>query len=95
MPIKVLAGSNGDFRLDIDTDGVPEGEFLITAGGIERTVQIVLTEPTPTSTQRSPAITSTSENDKAQLLGRVTSVAINPLLFAFLTIVFFKVVEVL
>ena len=38
---------------------------------------------------------SASENDKAQLLGRVTSVAINPLLFAFLTIVFFKVVEVL
>jgi hypothetical protein len=57
--IKVTANSNGDFLLDIDTEGVPEGEFLITTGGIERTVQIVLTEPTPTFIQRSPAITST------------------------------------
>ena len=38
---------------------------------------------------------SASENEKAQLLGRVTSVAINPLLFAFLTIVAVKVLEVL
>ena len=37
MSIKVLADSNGDFRLDIDTDGVPEGEFLITADGINKT----------------------------------------------------------
>ena len=51
MSIKVTADSNGDFELDINTGGVPLGEFLITAGGIERTVQIVLTEPTsiPTS----------------------------------------------
>ena len=59
ISIKCIADPNGNFKLDIDTDGVPEGEFLITARGIERTVQIVLTEPTPTSTQRSPAITST------------------------------------
>ena len=38
---------------------------------------------------------SASENEKAQLLGRVTSVAINPLLFAFLCIVAVKVLEVL
>ena len=38
---------------------------------------------------------SASENEKALLLGRVTSVAINPLLFAFLCIVAVKVVEVL
>jgi hypothetical protein len=38
---------------------------------------------------------SASENEKALLLGRVTSVAINPLLFAFLTIVAVKVLEVL
>ena len=59
ISIKCIADSNGDFKLDIDTEGVPEGKFLITAGGIERTVQIVLTEPAPTSTQRSPAITPT------------------------------------
>jgi hypothetical protein len=38
---------------------------------------------------------SASENEKAMLLGRITSVAINPLLFAFLTIVMVKVMEVL
>ncbi|NQE52285.1 hypothetical protein C5S29_01730 [ANME-1 cluster archaeon GoMg3.2] len=37
MSINVLADPNGDFRLDIDTDGVPEGEFLITADGINKT----------------------------------------------------------
>ena len=50
MSIKVTADSNGDFALDISTDGVPLGEFLITAGGIEKTVEVVLTEPTPTPT---------------------------------------------
>jgi hypothetical protein len=59
ISIKCLADSNGDFSLDIDTEGVPEGEFLITAGGIERTVQIALTEPKQTSTQRFPASMST------------------------------------
>ena len=38
---------------------------------------------------------SASENEKAMLLGRITGVAINPLLFAFLTIVAVKVLEVL
>lgn len=38
---------------------------------------------------------SVSENEKAMLLGRGTSVAINPLLFAFLCIVTVKVMEVL
>jgi hypothetical protein len=37
---------------------------------------------------------SASENEKAMLLGRITSVAINPLLFAFLSIVAVKVLEV-
>ena len=38
---------------------------------------------------------SASENEKAMLLGRITGVAIYPLLFAFLTIVAVKVLEVL
>lgn len=38
---------------------------------------------------------SASENKKAMLLGRIISVAINPLLFVFLTIVVVKVLEVL
>ena len=38
---------------------------------------------------------SASENGKAMMLGRITSVAINPLLFAFLCIVAVKVLEVL
>ncbi len=38
---------------------------------------------------------SASENEKALLLGRAINVAINPLLFAFLSIVFFKVLEII
>ena len=38
---------------------------------------------------------SASENEKAMLLGRITGIAINPLLFSFLTIVIVKVLEVL
>jgi hypothetical protein len=38
---------------------------------------------------------SASENEKAQLLGRFTSIAINPLMVVFLCIVAVKVVEVL
>jgi len=38
---------------------------------------------------------SASENEKAMLLGRITGIAINPLLFSFLTIVMVKVLEVL
>ncbi len=45
--VKVIADSNGDFSLPINTEGVPEGEFLISAGGIEKTVYIGVT-PTPT-----------------------------------------------
>jgi hypothetical protein len=36
-----------------------------------------------------------SENEKAMLLGRITGIAIYPLLFAFLTIVAVNVLEVL
>jgi len=45
MTIKVIADSNGDFTLDISTEGMPIGEFLITAGGLEKTVYIVSAEP--------------------------------------------------
>ena len=61
MSIKVTADANGDFELDISTEGVPVGEFLITAGGKEKTVEVVLTEPTPTPTPTpSPTPTPTS-----------------------------------
>ncbi|MEA1998486.1 MAG: PGF-CTERM sorting domain-containing protein [Euryarchaeota archaeon] len=53
MAIKVTADKNGDFILDLDTEGVPFGEFLIAAGGKEKTVvQIVPTKPKPTPTPR-------------------------------------------
>lgn len=52
MSIKVSANSTGYFELDINTGGAPKGEFLITAGGIEKAVKIVSAEdmplPTPT-----------------------------------------------
>ena len=44
---------------------------------------------------RRPLQLEIADMREAPLLGRVTSVAINPLLFAFLTIVIVKVVEVL
>jgi hypothetical protein len=50
--IKVTANSNGDFSLEIDTEGIPEGEFVMSAGGIEKTVYIGVTPtpaPSPTS----------------------------------------------
>ena len=52
MEIKVPADKNGDFKLDLDTEGVPLGEFSIAAGGKEKTVQIVRTKPEPTPTPR-------------------------------------------
>ena len=50
MSIKVPAYKNGDFILDLDTEGVPLGEFSIAAGGKEKTVQIVRTKPKSTPT---------------------------------------------
>ena len=52
MAIKVPADKNGDFKLDLDTEGIPLGEFSIAAGGKEKTVQIVRTKPEPTPTPR-------------------------------------------
>ena len=50
MSIKVSANSTGYFELDIDTGGAPKGKFLITAGGIEKAVEIVSAEDMPVST---------------------------------------------
>jgi len=41
MSIKAISDSNGDFSLNVSTEGVPIGEYPITAGGIEKTVLIV------------------------------------------------------
>jgi len=54
MAIKVPADKNGDFILDLDTEGVPLGEFSIAAGEKEKTVvQIVPTKPKSTPMPRS------------------------------------------
>ena len=50
MSIKVSANSTSYFELDIDTGGAPKGGFLITAGGIEKAVEIVSAEDMPVST---------------------------------------------
>jgi hypothetical protein len=34
--IKRISDSSGYFELDVDTGGVPEGEFVITVGGIRK-----------------------------------------------------------
>ena len=51
MSLKAVADSNGDFLLNINTEGVPTGEFLIATGEIEKIIRIVSAEeltPTPT-----------------------------------------------
>ena len=45
MSIKVITDSNGNFTRDINTEGVPLGEFLISRDGIEKTVVVVSTKP--------------------------------------------------
>ena len=61
-----LADSNGTFSLNLTTEGVPEGEFLISAGEIEKTIYIGVAPPpspspspsftpTPTETELSPS----------------------------------------
>jgi len=52
MAIKVTADKKGDFKLDLDTEGVPLGEFSIAAGGKEKNVQIARTKPEPAPTPR-------------------------------------------
>ncbi|MGB2841852.1 MAG: hypothetical protein WBC40_05165 [Halobacteriota archaeon] len=51
--INVTADSNGNFSLDLNTEGVPEGEFSISAGGIEKKVYIGVPAPSPTPTPSS------------------------------------------
>ncbi len=45
MSIKVIADTNGDFKLSVNTGGIPLGEFMITAGSINKTVEVVSTKP--------------------------------------------------
>jgi len=45
MSIKVIADTNGDLKLDVNTGGIPLGEFVITAGAINKTVKVVSTKP--------------------------------------------------
>jgi len=53
--INVIADQNGDFSLNVSTGGVPDGEFLITAGELKKTVYIgtapQTSSPTPTISQ--------------------------------------------
>ncbi|MGB3458658.1 MAG: hypothetical protein WBB08_05070 [Halobacteriota archaeon] len=44
MSIKVIADTNGDLKLDVNTGGIPLGEFVITAGAINKTVEVVSTK---------------------------------------------------
>ncbi len=45
MSIKVIADTNGDFKLDVNTGGIPLGEFVITAGELEKPVGVVSIKP--------------------------------------------------
>ncbi|MBA5942592.1 MAG: hypothetical protein H0M93_04645 [Methanophagales archaeon] len=48
MAVKVVADDSGNFSLEIDTGGVPEGEFLISAGELTRVVYIGTPPPATT-----------------------------------------------
>ncbi|NAT11390.1 hypothetical protein C4E22_07640, partial [ANME-1 cluster archaeon AG-394-G06] len=45
MSIKVIADTNGEFKLDVNTGGVPLGKFMITAGELEKTIEVGSTKP--------------------------------------------------
>ena len=49
--LKLTADSNGNFSFDMDTNGIPNGEFLITAGKKTEIVYIGV-EPTTTASHR-------------------------------------------
>jgi hypothetical protein len=56
--LQVTANSNGDFSVEIDTGGIPESEFVISAGGIKKTVYLGVTPtpaPSPTPTPTPPS----------------------------------------
>ncbi len=61
MSKKVIADRNGNFELNISTVGVPIGDFVISAGGIAKTISIISAlSPTPTPTPSpSPSPTPT------------------------------------
>ena len=77
MSIKVPADKNGDFILDLDTEGVPFGEFSIAAGGKEKTVQIVRTKPKPTPTPR-PSHDRDKEPDTTSTPTITPTIALTP-----------------
>ena len=45
MSLKVIADSNSKFKLDVNTGGVPLGEFVVTAGALNKTVKVVSKKP--------------------------------------------------
>ena len=61
--LKLTADSNGNFSFPMNTNGIPDGEFLITAGGKAEIVYIGV-EPTPTPT---PTPTAGDVNNDTQV----------------------------
>lgn len=55
--IKTCVESNGNFALNIDTNGIPTGAFRIDAGGKSRTVLITSTLPGISLSSDTPSIT--------------------------------------
>ena len=81
--IKVSADSNGDFSLDINTEGVPEGEFLITGKGaeggiIEKTVYIGVTSTSTSTSTPTSSSTGTSTSTSTPTLSLSSSPSPSP-----------------
>lgn len=65
---KVVADSNGDFLLDLNTGGIPEGEFMISAGEIEKRTYIGVTPTSPLYPSPTPS-TSTIKQPWGKVAG--------------------------
>jgi PGF-CTERM protein len=62
-----LVDSNGTFSLNLTTVGVPDGEFLISAGEIEKTIYIGVTPPPTPSPSPAPSPSSTPTPTETEL----------------------------
>lgn len=65
---EVKADSQGRYSLDIDTSGIPEGEYRIEAAGETKTIQIGAASSTSSSSVASPSEHKDSETEDSEII---------------------------